>query len=481
MFYKKNKKRFFAYLILMLIGSISSADCSYTEEPQPTFRETNIVLEQNTAEVIKLTKDTGEVFVANPDVADVQLNSPEVAYVFAKKPGVTTIFASNSKGELMRKIKVTVVFNVGDLKNVIKSIAPDESIKVYSTPAGMVLDGTVSSPKVAGNIAEIAGRFVDEKQTVVNQLKVRQPTQVYLKVKIAEVNRTVLSQLGINWNSTVNSASGRFAFGVLQGAHNPLGAGTSLATTFAQSTASDALARVSPAGIGFRNLTDRVDITGLFDALDSEGLASILAEPNLIALSGETASFLVGGEFPYPVPQENNTTIEFKQFGISLAFTPTLLNENHINLRVRPEVSSLDYSNVVSLSGIAVPSIRTRRAETSVELGAGQSLAIAGLFSSEIANSMDNIPWISDIPILGALFSSTKFRRNQTELVIIVTPYTVNPVDSPEMNTPIQGLQHASHIDMVLSNKLNRGKGGFFDFDQRGDIGLIGNAGFHVQ
>jgi pilus assembly protein CpaC len=198
------------------------------------------------------------------------------------------------------------------------------------------------------------------------------------------------------------------------------------------------------------------------DALDQEGLGTILAEPNLVAISGETASFLVGGEFPYPVPQDQNITIEFKQFGMSLSFTPTVLNSNMINLRVRPEVSELDNQNSISVpvgsgsSVVSVPGLKTRRAETSVELGDGQSLAIAGLISSKIANSYSSLPGLDSIPILGALFRSTKFQRDQTELVIIVTPYVIKPASrTKDLSVPTE-VKSATAVETLFTGRLNR-------------------------
>ena len=249
----------------------------------------------------------------------------------------------------------------------------------------------------------------------------------------------------------------------------------------------------NPAGsIGIRFADSATTVAALIDALDQEGLASILAEPNLVAVSGETASFLSGGEFPFPVPQNQNITIEFKQFGISLAFTPTVLSNNLINLRVRPEVSQLDRTNsltfvVNTTSGatITVPALKTRRAETSIELGSGQSIAIAGLIQSDMANTLGSLPGLGDLPVIGALFRSTAFLKNQSELVITVTPYLIKPADNPHvLKLPTDSLKFASNLEMLFMQRLNRTKeGNPFEprFIDTFPVNFSGDAGFHVD
>jgi pilus assembly protein CpaC len=414
-------------------------------------------LEQNSAEIVKIDKDVSEIFVANPEIADVTVNSPGVAYIYAKKPGSTTIFAGNKDGITKLNMEVQVTYNLGPLKRAIRGSHPNEHVIILSTPSGVILEGDVSSPQASKDIVNIAQRYIGEKDQVVNSLGITTPTQVYLEVKVAEVNRTAMHTLNISTATKANIGS--FTFGVLTG-RDPFSfvPGAVGGIEFNRPTGSSGLNT-----IGFRGHSgNSFDISGLLDALGTEGLSTILAEPNLIALSGETAKVLVGGEFPYPVPQGNNTvTIQFKQFGVSLDFTPTVLSGNLINLHVRPEVSQLDPANgakIVLAPGEieTIPALKTRRAETTVELASGSSLAIAGLFTNAISNTINEYPGLAQIPVLGALFRSSSFQKNETDLVIIVTPYLVEPVRNHSLQSPTDDLRFASFLGMILGGRLNR-------------------------
>lgn len=436
----------------------------------------NLTLEQNTADIIKIGENVSEVFVANPDIADVQLNSPTVAYVFGKKPGTTTFFATDKEGKTTLEVTINVSHAISNLNHIMRQSFPDEKIQVYSSPTGLILKGDVSEARIMRDAENIAARYVASDGVIVNNLRLSTPTQVYLKVKVAEVNRSVLNQFDINWDAAFTSTN-KFLFGLLSGARSPVNAAATPTGSFFNR--GDAGTRSF--GVRFRDGT--TDMAALIDALNQESLASILAEPNLVAVSGQTASFLVGGEFPYPVPQDNKVTIEFKQFGTSLAFTPTVLSPDLIHLRVRPEVSELDPSNAINFSAggvnISVPAIKTRRAETSVELGSGQSLAIAGLISRQMSNTIRAYPGLGEIPVLGALFRSPEFQRNETELVIIVTPYVVRPTSQSSLALPTDGLKHASNLEMIFYNRLNRVNSQ--EADRLKKMTLSGNAGFYVD
>lgn len=449
------------FILWMALSIVCSVGLSAADERKL------MVLEENSAELIHLGDDTTEVFVANPDIADVQLNSPRVAYVYGRKAGKTTVFATDSKGKQLLNFDVEVVQNISGLKQMIKAVLPDEDLNIHATPLGLILDGTVSSPKVSRDIQDIASEYVGKEGKVINHLAVSGSTQVYLRVKIAEVKRTVLQDMGINWDAQFKSAHNNFTFGLVQG-RVPL----TTSGNFARAISPNALP-----GIGVKgSANSRVNVNSLLDALDREGLATVLAEPNLVAVSGETASFLSGGEYPYPVPQDSNIAIQFKQFGISLGFTPTVLSSGEINLRVRPEVSSLDNSQKLTIAtafGAAeIPSIVTRRAETTVVLSSGQSLAIAGLFSSSMSNTIDSMPWIADLPVIGALFKSTNFQKNQTELVILVTPVLINPTNTDRLGVPTENIRHASALEMLIWNRINS--------PVQNNVHLVGGAGFHI-
>lgn len=442
----------------------------------PSAGARSLTLEQNTADIIKIGENVSEVFVANPDIADVQLNSPTVAYVFGKKPGTTTFFATDKEGKTTLEVTINVSHAISNLNHIMRQSFPDEKIQVYSSPTGLILKGEVSEARIMRDAENIAARYVASDGVIVNNLRLSTPTQVYLKVKVAEVSRSVLNQFDINWDAAFTSTN-KFLFGVLSGARSPVNAtATPTGNLFNRGESG-----TRSFGVRFRDGT--TDMAALIDALNQESLASILAEPNLVAVSGQTASFLVGGEFPYPVPQDNKVTIEFKQFGTSLAFTPTVLSPDLIHLRVRPEVSELDPSNAITFSAgganINVPAIRTRRAETSVELGSGQSLAIAGLISRQMSNTIRSYPGLGEIPILGALFRSPEFQRDETELVIIVTPYIVKPTSENTLALPTDGLKHASNLEMIFFNRLNRVNSQ--EADRLKKMTLSGNAGFYVD
>jgi pilus assembly protein CpaC len=296
-------------------------------------------------------------------------------------------------------------------------------------------------------------------------------TQVNLRVRIAEVSRTVTKELGFNWESLFNV--GAFTFGLATGRDALTAGGNILRSATGAATLP----------IGYRSSNGRVDVNTVIDALAEDGLISILAEPNLTALSGETASFLAGGEFPIPVNQrDGQITIEFKQFGVSLDFTPSVLSGERISMKVRPEVSELTDEGAVMIEGLKIPALSVRRAETTVELGSGQSFAVAGLLQNNSRTVIQKVPGISDVPVLGGLFNSTRFQRNETELVIVVTPYLVTPVSQPgALQVANDGYVPASDLERIFVGRLNKpgksdasgllfGPGGV---RLRGDVGFI--------
>lgn len=448
-------------------------------------RVENITLEHNMAELIHFGKNVSQVFVANPEVADVQLNGSSAAYIFARKPGNTSVFVSDKDGNTLVRLSIRVTHNLKQLRKNLQTAFPNNVINLESTPHGIMISGTASSATVSKDIENLANGFLTKDEKLTNAMTIDSPTQILLKVKIAEVSRNVLNTFGINW-AAIGSIE-NFTYGILTGRGpirsvlDPSDSGT---FPFIRSDKPiDGSARLG--SYGFRYKDNNTNLNSLLDALDSETLATVLAEPNLMAVSGETASFLVGGEFPYPVPQQQNITIDFKEYGIRLSFTPTVRDNNKINLRVRPEVSELDRQNAVNIpiigaGDVSVPGLKTRRAETSVELGNGQSLAIAGLISSEMRNNYNDLPGLGDLPILGALFRSSSFLKGQTELVIIVTPILVEPSSDPRgMSLPTDNIKRASNLEMLLYRRLNRGSDrGVKDL---GDLQLVGHAGFNDE
>jgi pilus assembly protein CpaC len=330
------------------------------------------------------------------------------------------------------------------------------------------LSGSLDSPAKVSRAIEVAKQFVEKDRTIVNDLRITGSQQVMLQVKVAEIQRNVTKSFGFRPFLSIGKPG------------NP--SGVSLAPLDPVNTSNFAVATATAISGNFA-------FTQTIDALEQKGAAKILAEPNLIAMSGDTANFLAGGEFPIPLVTQSGTiggvaqvTVEFKQFGISLAFTPTVVDKDLINLAVAPEVSQLDKTNSVTLNGFVIPGINTRRAKTTVELRDGQSFAIAGLISSDFTDTLRGIPGLADVPVLGALFHSSEYLRNETELVIIVTPYLVNPV-ATRVAAPTDGLILPSDPQQVLfSSTYRRG----LPPPARGPLnagggGLIGPGGFRLD
>lgn len=382
-------------------------------------------VELNKGALVRLDRPAHTVFVADPEVCDIQVKSPSLVYLFAKKAGVTTLYAVDKAERVLANFEVTVTPNLTRLNKAVRNLYPDADISLSSVEDSIVIDGVVGNATVSENVRRMAARFIGDKVDLINRLGIAAPTQVNLRVRIAEVSRDVEKQLGINWRVAFSDGL-RMLFSTV----NPFSlSGISTSAT-------------ELIGVGGR--PGNWDVNAIIDALDTEGLISILAEPNLTAVSGETASFLAGGEFPILVPDDNNKiTVQFKKFGVSLAFTPTFIGGKRINLHVRPEVSQLSNEGAISvplgLSGaISIPALTVRRAETTVELGSGQSFAIGGLLQNDTTHDVRRFPLLGNIPVIGRLFSSDRFRRNESELVIIVTPYIVRPA-STRLAAPTDG------------------------------------------
>ncbi|NQU69980.1 MAG: type II and III secretion system protein family protein, partial [Rhodospirillales bacterium] len=395
-------------------------------------------------------------------------------YITGKQAGETSLYAVDGNDKILLSRKITVSHNLSRLRAMLNDFLPDSAIDVRSLDGAIILSGSVRTASDSEDARQIASRMVKDPANLLNKLSITAPNQVNLRVRIAEVSRSVIKEFGINW--TTMFKSGGFLFGLATGA--PFLAG---ATAFQAAERASAITRPNGANtLSSSFVNQNVDVNGLIDAMDDEGLVTILAEPNLTAISGETATFLAGGEFPIIVPDDGKVTIEFKQFGVSLAFTPTLLGGKRINLKVRPEVSQLSAAGAVSIQGFSIPSLTTRRAETTVELGSGQSFAIAGLIQNNINSNVDKFPGLGDVPMLGSLFRSNKFQRSETELVIIVTPYIVRPVSSRKLVTPIEGLTPPNDVDRILHGRTHRPSIGRTAKGPhgRGAAGLTGPVGF---
>ncbi|NCP12625.1 MAG: type II and III secretion system protein family protein [Sphingomonadales bacterium] len=450
-----------------------------------------IVLSIGKGELVTVPGTMADVFVANDSVADVQVKSQRQLYVFGKAGGETTIYASNDRGDVIFSANIRVGSNIGSIDQMLAMAMPEAKINISTMGTNTVLlTGTVAAPEDAAEAERLVTAFLGEEANVIGRLKTATPLQVNLHVKFAEVSRTLVREIGGNLN--VADATGGFRFGVGTGGRlgqaggfnygGPLNVGNGAAGasikvpviganglpvlntdgSFVTETITgpgvDSAGGTTLAGIG---RLFGIDTLAALDLSERLGLVTTITEPNLTALSGETATFLAGGEFPIPLAQGlGQVTVQFRQFGVSLAYTPTVLSNGRISMRVRPEVSELSTQGAITLNGFQVPSITTRRTETTVELGSGQSFMIAGLMSANSQNSLEKAPGLGDVPILGNLFRSRSFRKGETELVIIVTPYLVKPVDAKDIKLPTDGFRSANEAEQLLGYQDNAGISG---------------------
>ena len=423
-------------------------------------------MEAGSGKVVTLEGDASNVFVADPKVAEVRPASASSLFVFGVGPGHTTVAALDSAGHLISQYEVTVMpshFSASEAQTAIARIIPGGHITVHPAAKGLLLTGQVENAGEVAQAAAIARGYLGDNQAVENQLSIQSSIQVTLQVRIAEMSRQVLRDLGVNW-SVIGDVG---KLGTISLA-TPGGAIVNAFGTF-----------------GGSYVSSRANASGFIDALAQDNLAHILAEPTLTVMSGQAASFLVGGEFPIPVATTNNAiAVTFKNFGISLSFVPTVFSDGRINIHVAPEVSSVSNQNAITVAagtgnsstGFVIPSLTVQRAETSVELGSGQSFAIAGLLSDTVTHNTNGLPFLGDVPVLGPLFRSDAFTRQQTELVILVTPFIVHPInDRLALHTPDETYTPPGELDRLLL------------LHQTGDghsttpVRIPGDAGFVVQ
>jgi pilus assembly protein CpaC len=476
-----------AGLAASLAASAPAPALAAVVSPQPTETMT---LSVGRGQMVRLAAPMSDIFVADEKVADVQVRSPSQLYVFGKGAGETTVYATNKAGTVVWSSTVRVGSNLNSVPQMLKLAMPDASITATPMNGLVLLTGTVATPVDVEEAQRLVQAFVGPETQVVSRLKTATPLQVNLRVKIAEVSRELMKQVGVNLLS--RDTTGGFLFGLAQGRNFgtigdidisglpkldassifglPSGSlslpfdpasgqfVTKGGTLFDLKTLGQGAGRTN---LGLAGRLFGLDIAAAIDLAENDGLVTTLAEPNLTAISGETASFLAGGEVPIPLAQGLGTVgIEYKQFGVSLAFTPTVLDGDRISMRVRPEVSQLSSAGSVTISGFTIPGFATRRAETTVELGSGQSFMIAGLMQNNHNNSVDKAPFLGDLPILGALFRSNSFKRSETELVIIVTPYLVKPVSAGQIALPTDGYKAPTDAQRLLTGQTFDGKTG---------------------
>ena len=398
-----------------------------------------------------LTTPATSVFIANPEVADVQVMSPTSIMIFGKRTGETTFMATDAGGHTLVERTINVTQDLSSLVKELQVAIPGSHIKVASVPAGILLTGDAHDPASIADAYKLAQRYVPATGgDIINRVHVVGSDQIQIRVRFAEVQRNIDNSLGIDWNSALSY--GGFAFGLASGASFMTAGSTAITrpNNTSLATPNDTF--------GIQRSGGRTNLNAIIDALAQDGLVSILAEPTLTAKSGETANFLAGGEFPIVIPQGNGGsttyTVEFKSYGVSLAFTPTIIGENRVSLHVKPEVSQLTQTGAVVISNVSIPALTTRRAETTVEVGSGQSFAIAGLMDNSQSETVNKFPVVGDLPIIGALFRSSHFQSGQSELIVIITPYIVKPTND-QLALPTDGYSPPSVSDRALDLRYN--------------------------
>ncbi len=442
-----------------------------------------ITVPASRSHLVRLASPMYEVLVADPEIADVHAHGNAALSINGKKPGVTTVRVLDKNAKVLGTYTVAVSYDLPSIRKALKNFLPDEVIGVEMVNANVALTGQVSNAGVVDKAVRIVDQYVkpgnassgssggsaaaavtptSATPALLNLLQVTSGQQVMLRVRVGEIQRDALKQFGIDWSNFGSPGSFFYQLSTGSGVQRFISGST---TAFSVNTADSTRGY---ARVGWASGGTQVDT--LIRALERDGLFKLLAEPNLVAVSGEEADFLAGGEIPVPVPQggtnsnSSNVTIEYKPFGVAVKFKPLVLSENRIRMEVQPEVSELDDATAVTLNNFRIPGINTRRARTTVELAPGESFMIAGLIKDQTRSNIDQLPGVKELPVLGALFRSTSFRRNETDLVISVTPYVVDPGKGGDVQLPTATFTPASQMDRIFYGALST---------LRGDAGRI--------
>jgi pilus assembly protein CpaC len=398
--------------------------------------------------VIDLPRDIKDVLVADPKIANAVIRTAQRAYIIGAAVGQTNIVFFDSAGQQIAAYDIAVKRDLNGARAALKQTLPGSDIQIEGLGDGVILTGSVSSPIEAQQAGDLAARLVGGADKVVNSIAVRGRDQVMLKVTVAEVSRSIIKQLGVDLSASLTYGTTAVTFNnsnPFTALGQPLVGGNSATASFGGTPSVKATLR----------------------AMESAGVIRTLAEPNLTAIYGESATFIAGGEFPIPTGVTCQTTsagavgqcapsVSFKKFGISLNFTPVVLSEGRISLRVLTEVSEVSNDNSINITGISVPSIKTRRAETTLEIPSGCAMAMAGLIQEQTKQAVNGLPGLSQLPVLGALFRSHDYVNNQTELMVLVTPYVVRAVAQKDLSRPDDGFAAASDPQADLLGSINR-------------------------
>ncbi len=471
----------------LALATAATAPAPVSAQVQITETQSRFVVDADKGKLITLPRAASDVFVAEQRIADVSMRSPRQLYIFGKEQGVTSFFATDAAGKVIYSAELSVIGNTMDISNVnnmLRLAMPEADIRVNQSGNFILLTGTINNPADIVEAEDLVQAYVGDNVRVVSRLKTATPVQVALRVRFAEVSRSLAKE--INGNIATRDNTGGFLFGLSRG-RNFATIGDADLSGFPQLDASG-LFGLPPGSIDlpfnpatgqfitgagtqytFNNPTNissvqaagrlfGLDIATAFDVSERLGLVSTLAEPTLTTVSGETATFQAGGRFPIPIASAlGNVSVTYENYGISLEYTPTVMANGRISIKVAPEVSELTSDGAVRISGLEIPAISTRQAETTVELGSGESFMIAGLLQNNWNSSLDKTPGLADMPILGNLFKSDGFRRRETELMIVITPYLVNPISDSEIVLPTDGFKAPNEVDRLLLNRQHSG------------------------
>ena len=447
----------------------------------------HIVVTVNKSRTLRFDNAFASAVVGSPDIVDALPMSDRVLYIQGKKVGTTNVSVFAQDMKLIGVIDVEVTLDTGNLQEKIRSSTGSGGIRVGSSNGQIVLSGVAGNAVAAERAVQVAKSMVTEGGTIVNAMTVAPAQQVMLKVRFLEVERTASRELGVNWFGANNGGNRGFATGSapvtqpggrpavtgVDASGNPVPAPGSPAGSGAiglpifTTAAGTLLSGAGPFGVAVANLASKgATLDVVLSALETKGLVRRLAEPDLIALSGDTASFLAGGEYPVPVCQAAATiggacavTIQYQPFGVQLSFNPTVLENGIINLRLAPSVSELNFAQAVTINGFNIPSINKREARTTVELRDGQSFSIAGLLQTDNRRNISQLPWIGSVPVLGALFGSKQFQELETDLVVVVTPHLVAPaVPGQELASPLDNHLPTNDVDFFLMGQMEQRK-----------------------
>ncbi|HEU0311062.1 MAG TPA: type II and III secretion system protein family protein [Sphingomicrobium sp.] len=459
-------------------GAVVPANAQVTVSEADEIRAGELAVPMNKSQVLRTDRPFAKALIGNPEIADVLPLSDRSLYVLGKKMGTTSLTLYDRSNMLIAVVDVAVGPDVIGLKRQLSELMPGDRVGARISNESVVLEGMVSSAPAADRAMQLAEAYAPGK--VINLLSIGSSQQVMLEVRFSEIKRGALKDLGFSMFVQGGGSHG-FAGAIGSGAtlSSPGGTTTTTTTNPDGSTTVTEVPNEPILGLGaitsaFGILTRNFNIFGLdinaaMNALETKGAITTLAEPTLVALSGETASFLAGGEFPVPVAQSGGSstgvssstaiTVEFKPFGVSLAFTPTVLADGVINLEVAPEVSSIDRANSIVVGGLVIPGLQTRRARTTVELRDGETFAMAGLIRRDFRDTVSQFPILGSIPIIGSLFRSTNFQNEDTELVILVTPRLVKPVRAAAMKVPTDRATPPDEVDLFLLGRTDGGVG----------------------